>query len=131
MQVKGNLVHKESPEQSDKSFFLGVVRAQKTKPILLSTFVGMDLFEWKKLVYLIIMDYYSGLIEKAQLDRTTTETVILCCKNMFSKHGIPEEVVMDNRSQFDSNALRKFSYEYHFCHITSNPYFPRSNGEAE
>ena len=58
---------KESPEQSDESFFLGVVRAQKTEPMIPSTFpellwqkVGMDLFKWQKLAYLIIVDYYSA-----------------------------------------------------------------------
>ena len=53
------------------------------------------------------------------------------CKIIFSRHGIPEEVVMDNGSQFDSNAFRKFSKEYQFRHITNTPYYPRSNGEVE
>ena len=39
------------------------------------------------------MDYYSRFIEIAQLDKTTAEAVmILCCKNIFSRHGISEEV---------------------------------------
>ena len=92
----------------------------------------MDLFGWKKFVYLIIVDYYSRFIKIAQLDRsrTTAETVILCCKNIL-RHGIPEKVVTDNGSQFDSNAFHKFSLEYQFRHVTSSPYYPRSNGEAE
>ena len=55
----------------------------------------MDLFEWRKHAYLIIMDYYSRFIEIAQLDRlrTTAEAVIQRCKNIFSRHGIPKEVV--------------------------------------
>ena len=48
-------------------------------------------------MYLIIMDYYSRFIEIAQLDGTA-EAVILCCKNIFSRHGIPEEVVTNNGS---------------------------------
>ena len=68
----------------------------------------MDLFEWRKLAYCIIMDYYSSYIEKAQLDRTTAEAVMLHCKNI-SRHGIPEEVVTNNELQFDSNAFRKLS----------------------
>ena len=91
----------------------------------------MDLFEQKKLVYLIIVDHYSRFIEILKLDRTMAEAVIQGCKNIFSRHGIPEEVVTDNGSQFDSNAFRRFSKEYQFHHITSSPYYPRSNGEAE
>ena len=63
---------KETPKQLDKSCFLGVVQAQKTEPMMPSTFpelpwqkVGMDLFEWHKLAYLIIMDYYSRFIKIA------------------------------------------------------------------
>ena len=59
------------------------MQAQKTKPTITSPFlellwqkVGMDLFEWKKLNYLIIVNYYSTFIEIAQLDRTTAEAVI-------------------------------------------------------
>ena len=69
----------------------------------------MDLFEWQKLAYLIIVDYYSRFIEIAKLERTTADAVIQHCKNIFSRHGIPEEVVTDNGSQFDSNAFCKFS----------------------
>ena len=92
---------------------------------------GRYLFEWKKLTYLIIVDYYSKFIEIAQLDKTTVEAVIQHCNNIFSRHSIPKEVVLDNASQFDSNVFRKFSKEYQLCHVTSSPYYPRSNGEAE
>ena len=82
----------------------------------------MDLFEWKKFAYLIIVDYYSRFIKIAKLDGTTAEVVIQRCKNIFSRHGIPKEVVTDNGSQFDSNAFHKFLEEYQFHHITSSPY---------
>ena len=48
---------------------------QKTKPKTTSAFpelpwqkVGMDLFEWQILAYLIIVDYYSRFIEIAKLE---------------------------------------------------------------
>ena len=91
----------------------------------------MDLFEWQKLAYFVIVDYYSRFIEIAKLDRATAEAVIQHCKNIFLRHGIPNEVVTNNGSQFDSNAFRMFSKEYQFRHITSSPYYLRSNGEAE
>ena len=78
------------------------------------------------------MGYYSRFIEIAKLDGILVEAVIQHCKNIFSRHGIPKEVVTENGSEFDSNALHKFAKGYHFCHITSSiPYYPRSNGEAE
>ena len=74
--------------------------------------IGMDVFKWKKLVNLITVDYYSRFIEITKLDRATADAGIQRCKNIFSRHGIPEEIVTDNGLQFDSNAFRRFSKEY-------------------
>ena len=93
--------------------------------------VGMDLFDWKRITYLIIVDYYSQFIEVEKLSRLTTEEVIRHCKSMFARHGIPEVVISDNGPQFDFGAFRKFSRDYQFNHTTSSPYYPQGNGEAE
>lgn len=93
--------------------------------------VGMDLFEWGRIMYLIIIDYYSRFIEVAKLDRATAIQVVTHCKSVFARHGIPEEVVTDNGSQFDSNVFRLFAQEFQFHHTRSSPYYPRGNGEAE
>ena len=70
-------------------------QARKTEPMIPSTFpeltwqkIGIDVFEWQKLVYLIIMNYYSRFIKIAKLDRTTAEAEVQRCKNIFSRHGI-------------------------------------------
>ena len=66
---------KDTPEQTNRRFFLGVVRGQKTEPKIPYTSLelsrqeaGMDLFKWQKLAYLMIVDYYSRFIEIAKLD---------------------------------------------------------------
>ena len=46
-------------------------------------------------------------------------------------HGIPEVVYSDNGPQFQSSVYSQFASAYQFNHITSNLYFPQSNGEAE
>ena len=71
--------------------------------------IGMDLFEWKKVTYLIIIDCYSQFIEVAKLNRMTAKEAIRHCKNVFARHGIPEEVITNNGPQFDSRAFHKFS----------------------
>ena len=88
--------------------------------------IGMDLFERKKLAYLIIVDYYSSFIEIARLDRATAEAVIQRCKIIFSRHSIAKEVVTNNGSQFDPNTFCRFSKEYQFHHVIRSPYYPRS-----
>ena len=40
-------------------------------------------------------------------------------------------VYSDNGPQFRSDVYRQFAINYQFNHVTSSPYFPKSNGEAE
>ena len=93
--------------------------------------VGTDLFEWKRNQYLLIVDYYSRYIEIAKLSRTTADDIINHTKSIFARHGIPDVVYSDNGPQFRSEAYKQFAAEYQFTHVTSSPYFPQSNGEAE
>ena len=65
-------------------------------------------------------DYYSRLTEVAKLDNISVGSMILLLKNIFSRHGIPKEVVMNKGPQFESNAFHKFGLEYQFCHKTSS-----------
>ena len=81
--------------------------------------------------HLLIVDYYSRWIEIARLNNLSAEEVILHTRSIFARHGIPETVISDNGPQFASEAYTQFSREYGFEHLTSSPYFPQSNGEAE
>ena len=78
-----------------------------------------------------MVDYYSRWIETARRNRTTSEDVIQLTSSIFARHGIPEVVVSDNGPQFSAESYTKFAQTYGFEHITSSPYYPRSNGEAE
>ena len=93
--------------------------------------VGTDLFQWKNHQYLLIVDYYSRYIEISKLSGTTADNIINHTKSIFARHGIPEVVYSDNGPQFSSEAHKQFALAYHFKHVTSSPYFPQSNGEAE
>lgn len=91
--------------------------------------IALDLFKadhW----YLIVTDYYSRFFEIFKLKTMTEGVIILKMKELFSRYGIPEIVRSDNGPQFQ-NEFRKFSLEYDFKHITSSPYFPKSNGCVE
>ena len=81
--------------------------------------------------YLIIVDYFSRFPEVIRLSSTTASAVIQALKSVFSRHGIPETVISDNGTQYSSHQFREFASEYDFCHITSSPYYPQSNGLAE
>jgi hypothetical protein len=93
--------------------------------------VGTDLFEWKQVNYILIVDYYSRFIEIAKLSSTTSESIINHMKSIFARHGIPREVISDNGPQYSSMMFKKFAEDYGFNHVTSSPRYPQANGEAE
>jgi len=93
--------------------------------------VGTDLFEWKNSKYLLSVDYYSRYIEISHLDQLTTSAIIIHTKNIFARHGILEVAYSVNGPQFQAAACKQFASIYQFKHVTRNPYFPQSNGEAE
>ena len=77
------------------------------------------------------MDYYSLWPEVYQLHRITSTDVITVMKDIFSRHGIPGELVSDNGTQYKSHLFRKFITAWGIHHIISSPRYPQSNGLAE
>ena len=68
--------------------------------------VGADLFEIYAKHYLVLVDYYSGFIEVEHLrGETTRNKVIQLCKSQFSRHGIPDTLILDNGPQFSSRSF--------------------------
>ena len=93
--------------------------------------VGTDLFEIDGTHYLLTVDYFSRYPEVKRLTTTTSAAVITALKEVFARHGIPEEVRSDNGPQFASQEFARFACSYEFRHITSSPRFPQSNGQVE
>lgn len=93
--------------------------------------VGVDLFQLKGRDYLLLVDYYSKFFEIVELQYTTAEHVINCLINIFSRQGIPNVVMSDCGPQFSSFKFKEFSKQWQFCHVTSSPYYPQSNGQIE
>lgn len=112
--------------------------SQRKEPLLTTVMpnrawqrIGVDLCEQAGTRYLIVVDYYSRYIEIAHLTNMTSAQTIGKLKNMFAHWGIPDEVFSDNGTQFTSEEFRNFAHSYGFCHTTSSPHFPQSNGAVE
>ena len=72
--------------------------------------VGADLFEINNQKYLVLVDYYSGFIEINLLPNgATSKQIVTHCKSQFSRHGIPDKLIMDNGPQFSSTTFKQFS----------------------
>jgi transposase InsO family protein len=111
---------------------------QRKEPLVTSSLpdgpwqrLGVDLCEFKKQNYLVVMDYHSRYIEIAHLPQITSNTVIQKMKGIFGRWGIPNCVMSDNGTQFASTEFAAFADYYGFNHVTSSPGYPQSNGEAE
>ena len=92
--------------------------------------VGSNLFTLQGVQYLVVVDY-SRYLEVVKLPTTTSQSVIKALKSMFARFGIPEIVVSDNGPQYSSQEFADFAKAYNFCHTTSSPHYPQSNGQAE
>jgi len=93
--------------------------------------VAADLFELEEKPYLVTSDYYSNFFELDHLRSPSSVCVIRKLKAHFARHGIPEQLVTNNGSQFTSHNFLKFSKDWDFKHLTSSPHHSQGNGKAE
>ncbi|XP_077486781.1 uncharacterized protein LOC144098109 [Amblyomma americanum] len=66
-----------------------------------------------------------------KLYRTTAQSVIQACMEVFATHGIPAKICSDNDPPFTTSKYRSFTSHFHVNHVTSSPHYPRGNGMAE
>jgi hypothetical protein len=81
--------------------------------------------------FFIVVDAYSKWAEVVIMPQTTTVRTIAALRQLFSVHGLPEEIVSDNGPQFTSAEFAEFTRKNGIKHTRSSPYHPASNGEAE
>ncbi|KAL1458772.1 hypothetical protein WDU94_008888 [Cyamophila willieti] len=93
--------------------------------------IGVDLFEFNKKKYLLLVDYYSKFFELSILNNSNSHSIITQFKSVFSRQGIPKQIVSDRGPPFDSMELRQFYKAWNIVHIQSSPYYPKSNGLVE
>lgn len=93
--------------------------------------VAIDLFQLYDKMYMLVVDYFSKYPEVVCLPSTTSQNVINVLKQVFSRHGIPEEVVTAHDVQFTSQMFKEFTENWEFKHVKTSPYFSQSNGMVE
>ncbi|CAK1590402.1 unnamed protein product [Parnassius mnemosyne] len=82
--------------------------------------------------FLVVVDAHTKWLEVYNVSTSTTSaTVIEKLYDFMSKYGLPHTIVSDNGTAFTSAEFTKFCLLNGIAHITSPPYNPASNGQAE
>jgi transposase InsO family protein len=81
---------------------------------------------------LIAIDYFTKWTEVGPLKHSWDEHVIYFMETIvFSRFGIPLEIITDNGLTFISAKLTHFLANFGFKHFTSSAYYPQGNGKVE
>ena len=67
----------------------------------------------------------------AEMTAVTSASTLIALERIFCQEGFPETVVSDNGTQLTSEEFRKFCRNHGIVQITTAPFHPSSNGEAE
>ena len=83
-----------------------------------------------KMIFVAI-DAHSKWPEAQMMTTTTAAKTICVLREIFSRNGIPKQLVSDNGPQFCAEEFRQFMKNNGIEHIRTAPYHPASNGAAE
>ena len=82
-------------------------------------------------MFLLVVDAHSKWPEVIPMKSTTASSTIRVLRSLFSKYGLPHEVVSDNGPQFVAEEFAEFLKKNGIKHIKSAVKHPASNGEVE
>ena len=93
--------------------------------------LGMDLMEFRRQTFLVIIDYYSGYITYSCLPDQTADSVITQLGTHFRNFGLAEQIISDNGPCFSATSFSNFCAKLEIKHLASSPHYHESNGRAE
>ena len=82
-------------------------------------------------MFLIAVDAFSKWPEIVEMTSTTAGQTVKVLRDIFARHGLPEQLVSDNGPQFVSSDFADFCKSNAIKHSRVSPYHPASNGLAE
>lgn len=93
--------------------------------------VHIDFAEKDGQNFLIVVDAYAKWPEIILMNSTTSNATITVLRDLFSKYGIPNQIVSDNGPQFRSEEFKIFLKRNGVKQILVSAYHAASNGAAE
>ena len=92
--------------------------------------LGIDLFYWNKMDYLVIGDYFSKYLIVRKIPNSFPHLVIKELGMIFTEFGCPFVLKSDNGLCYTYREFHYFLEVYKTHHLTSSPHYPQSNGFA-
>ena len=93
--------------------------------------IGSDLFYFRRIDFLVVVDYFSKYLIMRKIHNSTSSAVIKELGMIFSEFGKPQVFRSDNGPYYSSQEFRFFMQNWSIEHRTSSPHYPQSNGLAE
>lgn len=82
-------------------------------------------------MFLIITNSFSKWPETFENQKSDTENTLIKLREVFSRFGLPNTIVLGNGAPFTSSEFSSFCQYNGIKHLTSPPYHLASNGAAE
>lgn len=92
--------------------------------------VIVDIFYYKGIDYLLMVDYFSKYPEVARLSFKTSQAVVMATKDIYIHHCIPEKVIADCMP-FNSLESYRFANGWETEGMTSSLHYPKWSGLVE
>jgi transposase InsO family protein len=86
----------------------------------------------RKNYILVCTDYVTKWVEAKALFRATKKYVVeFIYEDIFTRFGVPREIVIDQGTQFTSKLMKELTDKYGIKHRKSSPYHLQANGQVE
>ena len=82
-------------------------------------------------MFFLGIDAYSKWLEIFVMPTTTSSKTIEILRSLFSRYGLPNQIVSDNGPQFIAEEFKSFCKSNGIRHITGAPCHPSTNGAVE
>ena len=93
--------------------------------------LAADMFYWKRMDFLIVVDVFSKYIIVRKLPNSTSAAVCIELSMIVTELGLLHTIRSDNGPCYNSKESQQFLQHYSITHQTSSPNHPRSNGFVE
>lgn len=94
--------------------------------------IGPFIESGKKKLVIIARDYLTGWVEARAIPNKTKQQVVnFLISEIFTRHGVPREIVTDRGGEFINDAVKELCDQFGIVKIATSAYHQQANGIVE